>query len=165
MKLYCHRSILSICSLLLLTAFSWAISAHAQASAPLFLPLVSTGQRVTWFNVGEVVRCDPNAGITYVEGTTRLYGEPVSGYMVAFSYDPDGPIVAQILSGPHEGYPGWRTGYYSHILGVNGPREGGWYFWIVDDRGQRISVYAFLHTDGQADPGSCQQAVVDFDHR
>jgi hypothetical protein len=150
---------------LLFSAFSWLAAAHAQGNATLFLPLISAGPRANWFNVGEVVRCDPNAGVTYVNGTTRQSGQPVSGYMVAFSYDPDGPIVAQIESGPHEGYPNWPAGFYSHILGVDGPREGGWYFWIINDLGQRISVYAFLHTDGHAYPGGCQQAIVDFDYR
>jgi hypothetical protein len=141
-------------------------TATPTATEMLVLPTSTpppTETPVLLFNVGEVVSCEPNAGVTYVNGTTRQQGEPVSGYLVAFSYAPDGPIVAQIQSGPHEGYPGWRQGFYSHILQADGPREGDWYFWIVDAFGQRISVSVFLHTDGQADSGSCQQAVIDFD--
>jgi len=115
------------------------------------------------FNKAVVQRCDPNAGVTYVEGTTYKNGQPANGYNVAFSYAPDGPPVATIKSGPHEGYPGWRTGFYSHIIGSTGPREGDWYFWIVDGTGKRISAIAHIHTDGQAGDGKCQQGVIDFD--
>ncbi|GIV77085.1 MAG: hypothetical protein KatS3mg050_1479 [Litorilinea sp.] len=115
------------------------------------------------FNRAILQRCAPNAGVTYVEGTTYKNGQPVNGYRVAFSYAPDGPIVATVQSGPHEGYPGWRTGFYSHILKADGPREGDWYFWIVDASGNRISQIAHVHTDGEAGDGKCQQAVIDFD--
>jgi len=108
-------------------------------------------------------KCAPNAGVTYVEGTTYKNGQPVNGYNVAFSYAPDGPIVAQVVSGPHEGYPGWRTGFYSHILKPDGPREGNWFFWIVDGSGNRISAIGNVQTNGEAGDGKCQQAVIDFD--
>ncbi len=68
------------------------------------------------FNKAILQRCDPNAGVTYVKGTTYRNGQPANGYFVAFSYAPDGPIVATVMSGPHQGYEGWDTGYYSHIL-------------------------------------------------
>ena len=108
-------------------------------------------------------RCDPNAGVTYVQGTTYKNGQPTNGYRVAFSYAPDGPIVATVTSGPHQGYEGWGTGFYSHILQHDGPREGNWFFWIVDENGNRISAIANVHTDGEAGEGKCQQAIIDFD--
>jgi hypothetical protein len=117
------------------------------------------------FNIALLQKCEPNAGVTYVEGTTYKGGNPTSGFLVAFSYAPDGPIVAQIQSGPHEGYPGWRQGFYSHILQTDGPREGNWFFWVVDSTGKRISEIANVHTDGTAGDGKCQQAVIDFDSR
>ena len=116
------------------------------------------------FNVAILQKCYPNAGVTYVEGTVYKNGQPVNGNMVAFSYAPDGPVVASIQAGPHPGYPGWSTGFYSHILGTNGPRAGEWYFWIVES-GQRISEIAHIHTDGQAGDGKCQQGTIDFDSR
>jgi hypothetical protein len=108
-------------------------------------------------------KCEPNAGVTYVEGTTYKGGQPVNGYNVTFSFAPDGPPVATVVSGPHPGYEGWRTGFYSHILQHDGPREGNWFFWIVDGSGKRISAVANVHTDGEAGDGKCQQAVIDFD--
>lgn len=117
------------------------------------------------FNIAVLQKCEPNAGVTYVEGTVYKGGQPVSGNMVAFSYAPDGPVVAQIQAGPHPGYPVWRAGFYSHIIQHNGPREGNWFFWIVDGAGNRISEVANVHTDGTAGDGKCQQAVIDFDSR
>jgi glucose/arabinose dehydrogenase len=116
------------------------------------------------FNRAELVRCDPNAGVTYINGTVRYDGVPANGYGVVFSYQPDGPwVTPPQTSGPHPGYPGWNPGYYSHILQSGMPREGDWWLWIVDDQGTRISKMAFVHTDGVAGAGKCQQAVVDFD--
>lgn len=137
-------------------------------SAQLFLPLVlqnSSPVPAYEFTVGQVERCEPNAGITYVNGTTAKNGATVNGAMVAFSYAPDGPIVAKIASGPHPGYPNWSPGFFSHILGVGGPRQGDWYFWIVDEQDERISVIIYLHTDGQAGTGKCQQGVLRFDSK
>jgi outer membrane biosynthesis protein TonB len=118
------------------------------------------------FNIAVVGRCDPNGGVTYVQGKTYVGGVPQSGdWLVAFSYAPDGPIVARIKAGPHPGYEGWDQGFYSHILQHDGPREGNWWFWVVDPGGNRISEMANVHTDGEAGPGKCQQAIVDFDSR
>ncbi|MBX3054478.1 MAG: hypothetical protein KF753_23600 [Caldilineaceae bacterium] len=114
------------------------------------------------FNRAELVRCEPNAGITYVQGTLRLDGQPANGYRVVFSYAADGPVVAEMLSGPHSGYEGWNPGYYSHLLQTNGPREGDWWFWVTDGTGKRISQLGFVHTHGTAGDGQCQQAVIDF---
>ncbi len=115
------------------------------------------------FNRALVQKCDPNAGVTYVQGTVYKSGSPANGYLVTFSYAPDGPQVATVTSGPHTGYEGWGTGFYSHILQSNGAREGNWFFWIVDSSGKRISAIANVHTDGESGDGKCQQAVVDFD--
>jgi len=115
------------------------------------------------FNKALLQNCAPNAGVTYVNGTVYYKQSPANGYWVAFSYAPDGPIVAKVMTGPHEGYPNWNDGFYSHILKSDGPREGDWYFWIVDETGKRISEIAYVHTDGTAGPGKCQQAVIDFD--
>ncbi len=100
---------------------------------------IPSGQGVVWidwdapqpspepqyeFNKAILQRCDPNAGVTYVEGTTYRNGQPESGHLVTFSYAPDGPRVATVESGPHLGYPGWRPGFYSHILQTNGHAKG-----------------------------------------
>lgn len=118
-----------------------------------------------FFRLARVLRCDPNAGVTYANGTVNVEGQLANGYLVAFSYAADGPIEATILSGPHEGYPYWDSGFFSHILGTGGPREGDWHFWIVDENDVRISAIADFHTDGEAHEGSCQQAILKFDTR
>ena len=115
------------------------------------------------FNIVVVSRCERQPAGNWFEGTTYINGQPQNGYKVAFSYEPDGPIVATMQSGPHEGYPGWKTGYYSHIINATGPQAGNWFVWIVDDTGQRISEIGNFQTTG---PGEgCNQAVVDFDSR
>ena len=108
-------------------------------------------------------RCDPNGAVTYVYGTVYQNSQPVNGYRVVFSWQPDGAVVAGITSGPHAGYPSWAQGYYSHILEANAPREGDWWFWIQDEAGNRISEMAHVHTDGVAGEGKCQQALINFD--
>ncbi len=114
------------------------------------------------FNVAVVGRCDPQEAGNWFDGKTYINGEPKSGYMVAFSYAPDGPAVASIQSGPHEGYTNWDAGYYSHIINSAGAKAGSWFVW-VEENGQRISEIANFSTDGPG--GSCNQAVVDFDSR
>ena len=116
-----------------------------------------------YFKVATVLRCDPNAGVTYANGTVKVDHQPANGYFVAFSYEADGPIVAKIQSGPHEGYPYWNPGYFSHIIGACYMREGDWRFWIVDEDNVRISAIAHLHTDGEYSDYSCQQAILEFD--
>jgi hypothetical protein len=122
-----------------------------------------TAETTYLFNRAELVSCAPNAGVTYVEGRLRLDGQPANGYRVVFSWSPDGEIVAGITSGPHAGYEGWDPGFYSHILQTGGPREGDWWFWIVDEQENRISQMAHVHTHGVAGEGHCQQAVINFD--
>jgi len=115
------------------------------------------------FNVVVVSRCERQPAGNWFEGTTYINGQPQNGYKVAFSYESDGPIVATMQSGPHEGYPGWKTGFYSHIINATGPQAGNWFVWIVDDTGRRISEIGNFQTTG---PGEgCNQAVVDFDSR
>ena len=111
-------------------------------------------------------RCEHNAGTTAIEGTVYQNHTPFNGARVVFSYAPDGPWVPEepMISGPHTGYPGWNTGFYSHIVQQGGPREGDWYVWIVDDSGNRISEMSpRVHTDATASEGKCQKAIVDFD--
>jgi hypothetical protein len=154
-----------VLSLVLAAAFAPHTSVQGQTIPPAnYLPLI-TNHPGYEFNVGFVVRCDPNAGITYVNGYTKHYGQPISGKQVAFSWQADGPIVAQIESGPHPGYPGWPPGFWSHILDAGGPRAGDWYFWIVDAAGERISRIVHLRTDGEAGEGRCQQALIEFDRQ
>lgn len=116
------------------------------------------------FNITAVSKCAPQEAGTWFEGRTYINGNPTNGYKVVFSYAPDGPPVTDpIQSGPHPGYEGWNTGYYSHIISAAGPRAGSWYVWIVDDGGQRISEIANWNSTGPG--GDCNQASVDFDSR
>ncbi|NLE76035.1 MAG: hypothetical protein GX605_04705, partial [Chloroflexi bacterium] len=116
------------------------------------------------YNKALVQRCDPNAGVTVASGTVYRNHQPHNGAKVVFSWSADGPhATAPVISGPHPGYSSWAPGYYSHIIQAGGPREGTWYFWIINDAGQRISEVAMVHTDGTAGAGKCQQAIVDFD--
>ncbi len=116
------------------------------------------------FNIVVTSKCDRQPAGNWFEGTTYIGGQPTNGYKVVFSYAADAaPITAPAISGPHEGYPGWRTGYYSHIISASGPRAGTWYVWVVDDTGNRISEIGNWTSTG---PGEgCNQAVVDFDSR
>ena len=116
------------------------------------------------FNIVVTSKCERQPAGNWFEGTTYVGGQPANGYKVVFSYAADAaPITAPVISGPHDGYPGWRTGYYSHIISANGPRAGTWYVWIVDDSGNRISEIGNWTSTG---PGEgCNQAVVDFDSR
>jgi hypothetical protein len=117
-----------------------------------------------FFNVQVVSRCDRQPAGNWFEGKTYVGGQPKSGYKVVFSSGPDaGWITEPQTTGPHQGYPGWDQGYYSHIIRPTGPIAGTWYVWVVDDGGQRISEIASFTTTG---PGEgCNQAVVDFDSR
>ena len=130
----------------------------------LFLPVVQQKPRTgVYFNIATVSRCERQPAGNWFEGTTNINGQPQSGYLVAFSYAPDGPILAIIRSGPHEGYSGWSAGYYSHIIHATNPQAGNWSVWIVDETGQRISAIATWQSTG---PGEgCNQATVDFDSR
>ena len=109
------------------------------------------------FNTGELVSCAPNADSTQAEGTVRLNGQPVNGYRVVFSWQPDGAVVGRTTSG------GRHPGHYSHIIRGAGPREGNWWFWIENSAGNRITEMAFVHTDSHPHTGMCQRAVIDFD--
>jgi len=116
------------------------------------------------FNVVVVSKCERQPAGNWFEGTTYIGGQPQNGYRVVFSFGPDAaPITDPVTSGPHQGYPGWRTGYYSHIIHAHGAEAGTWYVWVVDDTGKRISDIGQWTSTG---PGEgCNQAVVDFDSR
>ena len=116
------------------------------------------------FNITAVSKCAPQEGGTWFEGRTYINGNPSNGYNVVFSYAPDAqPVTNPLQSGPHAGYEGWNTGYYSHIIAAGTPKAGTWYVWIVDDGGNRISEIASWTSKGPG--GDCNQAVVDFDSR
>lgn len=116
------------------------------------------------FNVAVVGRCDRQPAGNWFEGKTYVNGVPQSGFKVVFSYAADAPWITQPqTTGPHEGYPGWDQGYYSHIISASNPIAGTWFVWVVDDAGVRISEIASWTSTG---PGEgCNQAVVDFDSR
>ena len=116
------------------------------------------------FNIAVVGKCAPQEAGTWFEGKVYKNGQPANGFKVVFSYAPDAaPSTNPMISGPHEGYNGWSTGYYSHIISANKPVSGNWYVWIVNDAGQRISEVANFQSKGPG--GDCNQAVVDFDSR
>ncbi len=106
-------------------------------------------------NRAQLLHCDANAGSTRATGTVRLHGHPVDGYRVAFSWQPDGEVVASKTS--------TEGGRYTHILLASGPREGNWWFWIQNSDGHRISDMAHVHTHEDSAAGNCQHAVIDFD--
>lgn len=139
---------------------------QAPAEPPPAQP-TPTPQSSYRFNVAVTSNCLPQESGNWFEGRTYVNGVPQSGYKVVFSYAPDGPpVTAPMQSGPHEGYPGWDQGYYSHIIRAagQGAEAGSWFAWIVDDAGQRISEIASWQFDGKS-PNTCNQIVVDFDSR
>jgi hypothetical protein len=116
------------------------------------------------FNVAIVQKCDRQPAGNWFDGTVYKGGQPFNGARVVFSYAPDGPWASDpMISGPHDGYPGWNTGYYSHIINAAGPQAGNWYVWLVDGNGARISEMANWQSTGPGD--GCNQATVDFDSR
>ncbi len=137
----------------------------AGAAAPRGTGSAATGEPS--YNKAILQRCDPNQGVTYAQGTTYRNGQPTTACPVDLQrYAVDEAVVATVpKSGPHQGYEGWNTGFYSHIIQHDGPREGDWFFWIVDGNGQRISAAAHVHTDGFRRRRQGQQAVIDFDSR
>jgi uncharacterized protein YraI len=116
------------------------------------------------YNVALVQKCERQPAGNWFDGTVYRGGQPHNGALVVFSYAPDGPHVTNPqTSGPHDGYPGWNAGYYSHIIHASGPEAGNWYVWIVDASGARISEIANWQSTG---PGEgCNQATVNFDSR
>jgi len=119
------------------------------------------------FNVAVVGACLPQESGNWFYGQTYINGQPQNGYKVVFSYAPDGGWVTEpMLTGPHPGYPGWDTGYYSHIIRAagQGAEAGSWYAWIVDDGGQRISEIASWQFDGKGS-NTCNEVIVSFDSR
>jgi uncharacterized protein YraI len=116
------------------------------------------------YNVAIVYKCERQPAGNWFDGTVYRGGQPFNGALVVFSYAPDGPQVTNPqISGPHEGYPGWNTGYFSHIIHASGPEAGNWFVWIVDSNGTRISEMANWQSTG---PGEgCNQATVNFDSR
>jgi phosphodiesterase/alkaline phosphatase D-like protein len=136
----------------------------------LFLPLIvkqpgtTRAQRDLLFNIAVVSQCERQPAGNWFEGITYVEGQPSNGHRVVFSHEADGTwATAPMISGPHPGYEGWSTGYYSHIINAAGPQPGDWYVWIVNEGGERISELAQWTSTG---PGEgCNQATVSFDSR
>ena len=150
------------CLSLLITPGSKAQGTIPIGTPSIYLPLITKSTYL--FNVVEVSNCLPQPAGNWFEGTTYINGQPANGYKVVFSYSPTtAPITAPMISGPHDGYPGWRTGYYSHIIRASGTVASDWYVWVVDDMGNRISEFGHWVSTGPGD--GCNQAVVDFDSR
>lgn len=141
-----------------------AVPAPVVEATPAQQPTPAPAPSNYKFNITAVSRCERQPAGNWFEGKTYIGGTPQSGFKVVFSYAADAPpITAPVISGPHEGYPGWDQGYYSHIISSSGPMAGTWFVWVVDDAGQRISEIASWTSTG---PGEgCNQAVVDFDSR
>jgi hypothetical protein len=105
--------------------------------------------------VGQVISHAPNAGTSYVFGHAWQ-----SGVKVMFAWRGN-PALAETVTGPHEGYPGWDAGYYSFPLFVNGktPCAGEWDIWATD--GVRTSARVPFTTTG---PGEgINQVEINFD--
>ena len=125
----------------------------------IFLPVIMKSPE---FPEAGLVKCEPNAGVTYVDGYVYQGETPINGNYVAFGTSPSGQPIARIQAGPHPGYPNWQKGFFSHILSATGPRAGNWYFWIESQAGERLSVVVPVVTTATADPGGCQQAHIFF---
>jgi len=107
------------------------------------------------FDTAEIADCQPNDQSSRFAGYVKRAGQPVAGYRVVFSYEPDGNWVTQpaiTQSTP--------LGFYTHIIGVGIARAGNWFAWIVDENNQRISVLASFTTDGPG--GACNIVTVNF---
>lgn len=134
------------------------------AAPPPAAPPAAPPQPRYEYNVALVQKCERQPAGNWFDGTVYRGGQPVNGVRVVFSYAPDGPWASSPqISGPHEGYPGWNAGYYSHIIHASGPEAGDWYVWLVNEGGARISEIAHWRSTGPGD--GCNQATVDFDSR
>lgn len=107
------------------------------------------------FQRAEVTGCQPNNTGSWFEGYAKLAGQPVAGYRVVFSYEPDGPWVTQPVM--TRAVP---PGFYSHIISAGVARSGQWFAWLVDSESKRISPLASFTTDGPG--GACNIVTVNF---
>ena len=141
-----------------------APTARPQPTAPPAPQPTAAPAKRYEFNIALVQKCNRQPAGNWFGGTVYKGGQPFNGALVVFSYAPDGPAVTNPqISGPHEGYPNWNAGYYSHIIRATDPIVGDWYVWIVNSSGARISEIANWKSTG---PGEgCNEAVVDFDSR
>jgi hypothetical protein len=119
------------------------------------------------FSRASVVACDPQAGGTWFDGTVLKGGQPVDGERVVWSGSgPDAAWSSEpVITGPHEGYPGWNRGYFSHIIApAYPPRAGDWWVWVVDSSGKRKSEIVRWHSDGEVPEGTgCNDAHLKFE--
>jgi len=107
-------------------------------------------------------QCNGEAGNTWFDGYIFVNNQATNGYQIVFkSRKVPGmtPATAPQISGPHEGYRDWSTGYYAHIVSA-GFVQRSLEIWLIDAAGQRISDYVNWDTDGPNGP--CNKAVINF---
>jgi len=105
------------------------------------------------------ISCLPNCGISYIQGTVYVGQARTNGITVRLSWQPDGPVVADYVTGTDVNKPGM----YTFILEPTKPREGTWYVWLIDGTGKRISQIGNINTTLNCEgAGACQQGVIDF---
>ncbi len=115
----------------------------------------------TYYYRSANVSCQPNCGITYIQGTVYEGTNRVNGVTVRFSWQADGPTVADYVTGTDVNKPGM----YTFILEPTKTREGNWYVWVVNSSGARISQIGIINTTSNCEgSGACQQGLVDFAH-
>jgi hypothetical protein len=101
-----------------------------------------------------------HSGDTFIEGTVWEGGAPKNGVTVRLSWAPDGPVVADYVTGTDPA----RPGMFFHILSTG--QTGTYYVWVVDASGKRISDIGMIqfNTEGPNSPTACSRGVVDFVH-
>jgi len=115
----------------------------------------------TYYYRSANISCQPNCGITYIQGTVYEGQNRVNGVIVRLSWQPDGQTVADYVTGTDPNKPGM----YTFILEPSKTREGTWYVWVVDSSGKRISQIGNINTTANCEgAGACQQGVIDFAH-
>jgi hypothetical protein len=133
---------------------AWAGGTPPPVEPPVEPPIVIPPNAAPQI-VGTIVSQAPNAGTSYVCGKAWR-----SGVKVAFAWRGQ-PALAETLTGPHAGYPGWVESYYSFPLFVQGqtPCKGEWDVWCIDEA--QVSTRVPFATTG---PGNgVNQVEVNFD--
>ncbi|MCX6047391.1 MAG: hypothetical protein NT075_19975 [Chloroflexi bacterium] len=124
-------------------------------TTPLTPTSTPTPTQTQAFTRAEIANCQPDNQGSRFEGTVQLAGQPVAGYRVVFSYEPDGSWVTQPAI--TQSMP---AGFYAHIISAGVARSGNWFAWIVDAENHRISTLASFTTDGPG--GACNRVTVNF---
>lgn len=143
----------------------------AQTSIPSVQPSVqqpsTSGSSQVYFRVSQSLQiCNDTRGQVWFEGTVNINGQPRNGYKVVFKSTKvpgNEPVTAPAITGPHDNYANWETGYYSHIVDASSSqaKDKSLQIWIINDSGNKISDYAYWQTEGAS--GSCNKAVINFD--